>query len=280
IRVFGCAGSTNVVDEAIEWAVDHELDVINMSLGAAYGASNNSDSVASTNAVNAGVIVVASAGNNGSAAYIVGSPSVGDKVISVAAIDSNATFPAVRLDLSTGQSVVALNANGVTTLPSGAIPVVVLRTTDGSVSLGCNPAEYVAANVSGKLAVTKRGTCARVARAIFGQQAGAAAVAMINNAAGSPPFEGPITSNPDTGQPYTVTIPFLGIRGAPSADGPTLVAGDGGTTTFTATTIANPTYLQAASFTSGGPRIGDSFLKPNVAAPGVSILSTLVGSGT
>ena len=280
IRVFGCTGSTNVVDQAIEWAVDHELDVINMSLGSAYGLTTSSSAVASTNAANAGVIVVASAGNNGSAAYIVGSPSVGDKVISVAAIDSNATFPAVTLALSTGKSVVAINANGVTTLPSGALPVVVLRNSTGGVSLGCDPQEYVTAGVTGKLVVTARGTCARVARAVFGQKAGAAAVAMINNAAGYPPFEGPITSNPDTGEQFTVTIPFLGIQGAPSTDGPTLVAADGGTATLSPTTIANPTFKQAASFTSGGPRRGDSFLKPNVAAPGVSILSTLMGSGT
>ena len=57
-------------------------------------------------------------------------------------------------------------------------------------SLGCDPAEYVAAGVAGKIAVVQRGTCARVARAIFGQQAGAAAVVMINNAAVLPPFEG------------------------------------------------------------------------------------------
>ena len=60
--------------------------------------------------------------------------------------------------------------------------------------------------------VTTRGTCARVARAVFGDEAGAAAVVMINNTAGYPPFEGQITSNPDTGEQHTVTIPFLGVR--------------------------------------------------------------------
>ena len=69
---------------------------------------------------------------------------------------------------------------------------------------------------AGKIAVVNRGTCARVAKAIFGQQAGAAAVVMVNNATGLPPFEGPITSNPDTGEPFTVTIPFLGVRGLPA----------------------------------------------------------------
>ena len=53
-------------------------------------------------------------------------------------------------------------------------------TPDGTVSLGCNPAEY--AGATGKIVVTVRGTCARVARAIYGQQAGAVAVVMINTA--------------------------------------------------------------------------------------------------
>src|SRR5262249_145853 len=124
----------------------------------------------------------------------------------------------------------------------------------GGVSLGCDPAEYVAAGVAGKLVVTVRGVCARVARAIFGQQAGAAAVAMINNASGYPPYEGPITENPHTGIPYPVTIPFLGVKGLSpaSGDGAALVAAASGT--FTTTTIANPTFRHFASFSSAGPR--------------------------
>ena len=39
-----------------------------------------------------------------------------------------------------------------------------------------------------------------------------------------------------------------------------------------------PTGL--ASFSSGGPRNGDSALKPDISAPGSPIVSTLIGSGT
>ncbi|MEP6680951.1 MAG: S8 family serine peptidase [Chloroflexota bacterium] len=282
LRVFGCAGSTTLTVDAIDWAVDHEMDVINMSLGAPLGRADDPSAVASNNAAAAGVIVVASAGNEGPSPYIGGSPASASGAISVAALDTIPSTPGAALGLSTGQTVNAQNSNGAA-LPAGPLPIVVLRDADGNVSLGCDPQEYVAANVTGKLVVTQRGTCARAARAIYGEQAGAAAVAMINSDAGYPPFEGPITSNPDTGQPFKVTIPFIGVRGvigsSPTDDPERVLAADGGTTTLAAIQISNPNYQHSASFTSAGPRNGDSALKPDVTAPGVSIQSTLSGSG-
>jgi len=282
LRVFGCSGSTNLTVDAIDWAVDHEMNVINMSLGAPLGRSDDPSAVASTNAAAAGVIVVASAGNEGPSPYIDGSPATATGAISVAALDTIPSTPGATMSLSTGQSINAQNSNDAA-LPGGSLPIVVLRDAGGNVSLGCDPQEYVRANVTGKLVVTQRGTCARAARAIYGEQAGAAAVAMINSDAGYPPFEGRITSNPDTGAPFNVTIPFLGVRGvigASATDDPEkLLAADGGTTSLSAIKIANPNYQQFASFSSGGPRNGDSALKPDITAPGVSIQSTLVGSG-
>lgn len=282
LRVFGCTGSTNLTVDAIDWAVDHEMNVINMSLGAPLGRSDDPSAVASTNAAAAGVIVVASAGNEGPSPYIDGSPATATGAISVAAIDTIPSTPGAAISLSTGQAINAQDSNGAA-LPGGSLPIVVLRDATGNVSLGCDPQEYVRVNVTGKLVVTQRGTCARAARAIYGEQAGAAAVAMINSDAGYPPFEGPITSNPDTGAPFNVTIPFLGVRGvigASATDDPEkLLAADGGTTSLSAIRIANPNYQQIASFSSGGPRNGDSALKPDITAPGVSIQSTLVGSG-
>src|SRR5204862_6170838 len=85
VRVFGCAGSTDVTVDAIEWAVDNDMDVINMSLGSTFGSKDDPSAVASTNAAKAGVIVVASAGNAGPSPYVIGSPSTADGAISVAA---------------------------------------------------------------------------------------------------------------------------------------------------------------------------------------------------
>jgi len=273
VRVFGCAGSTDVVVDAIEWAVDNDMDVINMSLGSPFGSADDPSAVASTNAARAGVIVVTSAGNSGPAPYITGAPGTGTGVISTAASDPTASNPGARLAISGGPTIDSINANGATFSDGTTLPIKVLK-NGSAISLGCNPAEY--AGSTGMLVVTARGTCARVARAVFGQQAGAAAVLMVNNVNALPPFEGPITGNPDTGEQFNVTIPFLGV---PSSAGAAFLAADGGSLSMTNFTIPNPGFLAPASFTSGGPRTGDSWLKPEVTAPGVSIFSTGIGTG-
>jgi subtilisin family serine protease len=279
VRVFGCNGPTDVVVDAIDWAVDHDMDVINMSLGSVFGSKDDPSAVASTNAAKAGVIVIASAGNSGPGSYIAGSPASADGAISVAASDPLASFPGASLSLSTGKTVPTIDANGASIPSGGALTVKVLKDATGNISLGCNADEYVAAGVAGKVAVVRRGTCARVARAIFAQKAGAAAVVMLNTSNGFPPYEGQITSNPDQSAPrdtYVVTIPFLGAR---LSDRANLLAADGGTTTLAATTLTNPGWKSFASFSSGGPRVGDSHLKPDITAPGVSIASTGIGTG-
>ena len=74
VRVFGCEGSTDVVVPALDWAVDHGMDVVNMSLGSSFGRADDPDAVAAANAVGAGVVVVASSGNAGHNPYLTGSP--------------------------------------------------------------------------------------------------------------------------------------------------------------------------------------------------------------
>jgi subtilisin family serine protease len=280
VRVFGCVGFTpsSIVVAAIDWAVDHDMDVVSMSLGSDFGTATDPDVEASNNAALAGVVVVAAAGNAGPSPYIVSAPSIASRAISVAADDSTPSFPGANVALGTGKTLLALNANGQLPLPSGSLKVAVLKNAAGGIALGCNPADYTGfpGGVAGKLVITARGVCARVSKAIFGQMAGAAAVGMVNTAGGYPPFEGPITSNPDTGIPFTVTIPFLGFL---QADGASLIAADGSTASLTATPLANPGFKAFASFSSSGPTDLTSALKPDIVAPGVSIKSTAMGTG-
>ena len=94
LKVFGdAAGSTDLVSEAIEFALDpngdlstdDHVDVINMSLGSPFGHPDDPSAIAAANAVDLGIVVVASAGNSGDVPYITGSPALADGVISVAA---------------------------------------------------------------------------------------------------------------------------------------------------------------------------------------------------
>jgi subtilisin family serine protease len=261
-KVFGCAGSTDVVTEAINKAVEDGADVISMSLGSDFGTSDTPDAVAAENASRAGVVVVAASGNAGTSAYMTSTPGSSSRTISVAALDSNATFPGATIGLS--PTISALDAN------NGPLPVtgnLVVLKSGGGISLGCDASEY--SGLAGDIVVTARGTCARVLRAQLGQAAGVAAVIMVNNGAGLPPFEGPIAG---------VTIPFIGVS---EADGAALLAADGtpNVTISSAGLLANPTYQQLADFSSWGPRFGDSALKPEVTAPGVSIVAAGMGTG-
>ena len=280
LKVYGCGNGTTFVEEAIEWAIDNDMDVINMSLGNLYGSRDDPTAEAADNAVRAGIVVVAVAGNEDDVRYITHMPGASTRAISVAASVAQSTYPAATV--AAGGSTRLVQNSNEAAFVGATYSVHVLRGATGGLSFGCKPntgstddwaLPANAMNVAGKLVIVQRGgTCTRVARAVYGQQHGAAAVLMINSADGLPPFEGPITQNLDDGSDFTVTIPFFGAR---SSDGVALQGMDGQTTAFTSAVV--PTGL--AVFSSGGPRNGDGVLKPDVTAPGVNITSTLVGGG-
>jgi subtilisin family serine protease len=285
LRVYGCNGGstgTMMIGEALEWAIDHDMDVINMSLGTRFAVDLAPDFVAEAtdNAARAGIVVVAVAGNEGDVPYITRIPGSSTRAISVAASVSYATNPAASV-LAGGSIRLLQNSNGAP-FSGATYSVHVLQNATGGMSLGCKPntgspddwaLPVNAANVPGKLVIVQRGICARVAKAIYGQQHGAAAVLMINTDDGFPPFEGPITQNFDDGSAFTVTIPFFGAR---AFDGAALGSLDGQTRLFSPATV--PTGLHPN--TSSGPRYGDGLLKPDITAPGVNIVSAQVGTGS
>lgn len=106
LKVFGCSGSSNIVDAALEWAVDpnqdgdfsDHVDIINMSLGSSFGAKVDSTTIAAENAARLGIIVVASAGNTGDVHYAVGSPGMASRAIAVAATSIDSSDPADFVD--------------------------------------------------------------------------------------------------------------------------------------------------------------------------------------
>src|SRR5439155_14564290 len=107
----------------------------------------------------------------------------------------------------------AINANGASFTTISA-PVKVLRNnpaTPADESIGCQQSDY--GDATGMIVVVNRGTCARVSKAIRAEKAHAVLAIQVNNAGSLPPFEGTITSDPDTGEQFLVHIPYLGVKG-------------------------------------------------------------------
>jgi minor extracellular serine protease Vpr len=265
VRVFGCTGSTDVVADAIEWAVHNDMDVISMSLGAPYGVTGTADAIASDNAAKAGIIVVAAAGNNGPAPYIASDPGTASHTISVAAMNARAFLAnGVRISLSSGGGANGVEANSLK-LPTGSVAAVILKSGTG-LSLGCNATDFPASAV-GALVIVSRGTCTFDTKVINAQTAGAVAVGVVNNAAG---FFNPAIPG--------AKIPFIELL---QSDTPTFLAAPVPVSaSVVPANVPDVTFKLAASFSSGGPRSHDGDLKPNVAAPGVNVFSTASGTGT
>lgn len=86
IKVLNVNGSGYLSDviEGIEWAISHNLQVINLSLGTSSNVQSFHDAIIA--AKNAGIVVVAAAGNNGGAVLY---PAAYPEAIAVSATDQN-----------------------------------------------------------------------------------------------------------------------------------------------------------------------------------------------
>ena len=84
-------GYDSWVISGIEWSVEHHADVLSMSFGSWQrdGAGRDPLGMAVSNAVIAGCVAVAAAGNSGPGEGTIGSPAVAYGVVAVAATDSS-----------------------------------------------------------------------------------------------------------------------------------------------------------------------------------------------
>ena len=288
LRIFGCAGSTNVTEQAIEWAMDpngdgdtsDHLDVINMSLGSAFGSDYDTSAVAANNAALAGVIVVASAGNDGDINYITGSPAVASYAISVAnSVDSGAIGSAFEVTATTAPSA---------TMPVGLYSGVEAAFGPQTFSQGAelmyaSPAiacSTITNNVSGKIVLIDRGTCSFATKVKFAQDAGALGVLVANNVS-SFPF-----TMSDDGTGASITIPSMMTSQSIGSNLKTDLAAGGTVTLLLTSAHRNSRVMQdlgiedtvSSSSSRGLARLG-SRLKPDIAAPGDTIFSAKTGSG-
>ena len=275
LKIFGCSGSTNLVTQAIDWAIDpngdgnfaDHLDVISMSLGADYGAPDDPDTQAADNAAALGVIVVAAAGNSGDAYFVVSSPGNAARAIAVAAVgDPGVTYGALRVNSPAGIAgdYAAEPALFGPDLPATPITGAVVYAAPNN---GCNALTNASA-VAGNVALMDRGTCNFTVKVKNAQLAGAVAAIVADNVSESSLV---IMSGSDP----TITISSLFIS---RADGETL-EGQLPTPGVNASLIGLNMADAMAYFSSRGPRSGDAVLKPDIAAPGLQIFSVDAGTG-
>ena len=315
-KVFDEGGSTtDVVDAAIEAAIDPDgdgdlsdaADVINMSLGEDFTVSPLDQQV--IGAVDAaGTIVAAAAGNAGNqtsvtgSAYVAGTPGNVPEAIGVASVIDQFEAQQLTVDDPAG---IALPDGGPLVFQEWSVPfaadisaeIVDAREFDAPADpdgvpvpddrLLCD-AVPPGSPFAGKIALVFKGSfaegdCFVEDKVINAQAAGAVAVVIWDGFGGLP---GPIGTGGNEG---LVTIPAVDLSGADSE----VVAGTASpnapasyndvavTVTVSADAAVIPGYEDSASdFSSEGPTRYTSALKPDIAAPGGAITSTLVGSGT
>ena len=290
LKVFSDGGgSTDLTVDAIERALDpngdgsmdDHVDVINMSLGARFGLPTDPSAVASSHAVRAGVIVVASGGNNGSLPYVTGSPGVSPDVITVAAsISGGRRQIALATDLEDAPLMPAIEGAGPVRLTpdiwEGGIAVAASG-EDSKPGTACEPLTN-AGDVKGKAVMVMRGECLFPIKYQMVQAAGGAAIIVINTS-------DDVRNLFVMGGIYAedISIPGLMIT---STDGERLLNEIGideapVVRLSSGFVVPTPTDLDdvVASFSSQGPGASTAGFKPDLAAPGRYTVSTMAGSG-
>jgi minor extracellular serine protease Vpr len=278
-RVFGCSGSTtsDIMLAAMERALADGMDVLNMSIGfGGQGWPQYPTAVASDALVDAGMVVVASIGNNGANGVLsAGAPGVGNKVIGVASYDNvEQTFRVFRVTPDNA-AIGYLQASGAPLAPTSGTDAMARTGTQTSTADACTA--LPAGSLTGFVALIRRGTCGFYFKALNAMNAGAEGVVIYNNVPGHP---GGITVDPALAVPpgtVPITIPVVSISGTQGNLIDTRLASGPVTMTWTDEflRVANPTTGGLISSFSSYGLAADLSLKPDLGAPGGFILSTI-----
>lgn len=251
------------------------VDVINMSLGSDYGQVEDDLTLAASDAVKLGVVVVTAAGNAANKPYIVSSPSIGEGVISVAQTQVPSA-KAQPLVVNAPAAIAGVYGNTATVdwAPigsgvSGDVAYVGRGCPAGSIATG-SPEDPYRASPTGKIALIDRGACSvslKVDRAVA---AGATGVIIGLVAAGDA-----VSFSNGGGTHFAPTIV---IQQSLSTAIKAQLAG--GQTVNVSMSPASAIALvgSMASTSSRGPSISAQGIKPEIGAPGASV-SAVVGSG-
>lgn len=264
---------------AIDDAVADGVDIINYSVGSLETDLTAPDDLALLNAVEAGVLSIVAAGNDGPQLGTIGSPSSAPWVLTVAASTQSGTSFAEAIEITApsdiaGRKLMREASFTPRLVESATIAAAVVLVDDGQDAIpggttrdACEPIENAAA-VSGAVALIERGGC-EFQRKLERVEAAGAVAAIVYNSSG-----GPIVMNGTTG---SVGIPAVMIG---NGDGQDLVSSLAAGHVVDAR-LEKGLFLerniggnQMSDFSSRGPALSEpDFLKPDVTAPGVEILA-------
>ncbi|MDQ7029608.1 MAG: S8 family serine peptidase [Ardenticatenia bacterium] len=282
LKVFGCAGSTELVTQAYEWAVDpnndgdfsDRLDVLNLSLGCNFSCGSETELQMTNLLAQLGTFMAIAAGNDGNTFYATGDPSSAKWALSVAAgIDSGIENLAISVTAPISIAGVYEAVEAAFSKPLEDVGPITATVVYAEPNDACGPLTNASA-ISGTIALIDRGTCFFTTKFVNAQAAGAVAVIVVNYVDGPPIAMG---GTPTT----TINIPGVMI----SKDDGITITGElsrGVTVVLSADIKISRADLahQVADFSSRGPGSPDNRLKPEISAPGFQINSAAVGQGT
>jgi subtilisin family serine protease len=295
-RVFGCAGSTDLVTEAIDRAMDpngngdpsDHYDVVNLSLGSDFGTAEDGDAVAADAAAKAGVTMVVAAGNAGDAYDVGGSPGTAPRVITVAASqDAQTVSPAASYTVA-GGPVQEMGVSRSTAYDwlgdpdlAGAVAAMPADNPSACGSLNADDTDAIQGKIAlitwdedaiaaGSSPTADCGSAGRVDRL----ESGGAVGVVFADTDNTPTFD--ITGNADLPAILIEKSDADTIRTALAASKSVDISG---TTTDGSTTVDTTDNDKLAGYSSRGSR-GAGDLKPDVTAVGDTVFSVLPGSGT
>ena len=268
----GPIGSTVELAAAVDQAVADGMDVLNLSLGGPQiDPAADALALALANAARMGVPSVVAAGNDfDTRGYgSISSPGTSATAITVAATSTTRVF---------GVSGVASGSHDPAITPFTAVPSIGPRVTaalahpvrlvgPAAYGLDARACHETRRRALRAVVVVLRGGCGFGAKAIDAREAGALAVIVESDRPG-PPF----VVEEQTDIPLLVVTDAVGAQlRAYIAD-----AGSGARVRFTRELAELPTPARVLTdFSSAGPTPFDQLLKPDIAAPGEAILSSI-----
>lgn len=260
------SGTTRDLVAAIEQAVTDGVDVLNYSISGPTDTVLEAAEIAFEGAAEAGVFVAASAGNSGPGASTVAHNS---PWVTTVAASTHTSFENTVV-LGDGREIVGASISR-TALPDTPL-VDAAAAGNGSASASetalCAPESLDPATVGGKIVVCQRGVYDRVAKGAEVERAGGVGMILANVAEGSLDADF-----------HAVPTIHVSHTDSPAVYDYLESAGAAATARFELGNLSGEEtpVPQIAGFSSRGPAVSDEsdLLKPDIAAPGVSVLAAV-----